>query len=207
LFSDTTTFKQGKTAVATRVGFLRNSYDDEPSSLVLRAVYAATSQRPSKAVEFVSTLLQQIAEAKGGSVTLDFILKTAQESSLNFGSFQKAFSEVEKELKESEAAESAFVATLLGSYTSFENLVITNGRVIAVPSSLTFSKGDFLLLTQYEYNERGKKVHKAIDMATFVDVNPDDLTSEFRSDVLMKACSILSQEAVNLQKLPAEWER
>ncbi|KAJ8506506.1 hypothetical protein OPV22_007392 [Ensete ventricosum] len=70
--------------------------------------------------------------------------------------------------------------------------VITNGRIFILKDGSPFLSDDLSLLESVEYELRIKYIYEIIDQAEWVDVDPDDLTSKFYSDLIMLVSSLLS---------------
>ncbi|GAB2231281.1 hypothetical protein Droror1_Dr00027570 [Drosera rotundifolia] len=72
------------------------------------------------------------------------------------------------------------------------NAVITNGRAIQLDENSTFISHDLHLLELLEFNQRIKHVVDIIEDVSWDDVDPDSLTSEFLSDVVLLVSSSLN---------------
>uniref|UniRef100_A0A1D1XJM9 UDP-glucose:glycoprotein glucosyltransferase n=2 Tax=Anthurium amnicola TaxID=1678845 RepID=A0A1D1XJM9_9ARAE len=72
------------------------------------------------------------------------------------------------------------------------NAVITNGRVILPADGDTFLSDDLDLLESVEFEKRIKYVVDIIEGVEWSDVDPDDLTSKFISDLIMLVSSSMS---------------
>ncbi|CAL9044711.1 unnamed protein product [Musa banksii] len=72
------------------------------------------------------------------------------------------------------------------------NAVITNGRIFILKDGSPFLSDDLSLLESVEYELRIKYIYEIIDQVEWVDVDPDDLTSKFYSDLIMLVSSLLS---------------
>ncbi|XP_039137617.1 UDP-glucose:glycoprotein glucosyltransferase [Dioscorea cayenensis subsp. rotundata] len=72
------------------------------------------------------------------------------------------------------------------------NSVITNGRVIVPVENKPILSADFSLLESVEYEQRIKYILEVINEVEWVDIDPDDLTSKFYSDVIMLVSSAMS---------------
>lgn len=71
--------------------------------------------------------------------------------------------------------------------------VVTNGRVTALPDSgPALHADDFSLLESLELRARAEKVLPIVEDADFASVEPDDLTSDFLSDVILGVTSALA---------------
>lgn len=70
--------------------------------------------------------------------------------------------------------------------------VITNGRVVVPVDGSSFLSDDFGLLENVEYEQRTKHIVEIIEEIDWKDVDPDDLTSEFYSDLIMLVSSSMS---------------
>ncbi|KAJ0710636.1 putative UDP-glucose:Glycoprotein Glucosyltransferase [Helianthus annuus] len=89
------------------------------------------------------------------------------------------------------------------------NAVVTNGRVVPVPDSVTFLSQDLHLLESVEFKQRIKHVADIIEEVTWENVDPDTLMSKFMSDILMSVTSSLStrdrsSESARFEMLSAE---
>ncbi|KAK8444902.1 hypothetical protein SEVIR_9G223900v4 [Setaria viridis] len=72
------------------------------------------------------------------------------------------------------------------------NAVITNGRVFIMKEGEPFLADDLGLLESMEYDLRTKYIFEIIEEVEFAGVDPDDLTSQFYSDIAMLISSSMS---------------
>ncbi|CAL4917139.1 unnamed protein product [Urochloa decumbens] len=72
------------------------------------------------------------------------------------------------------------------------NAVITNGRVFVMNKGEPFLANDLGLLESMEYDLRTKYIFEIIEEVDFAGVDPDDLTSQFYSDIAMLVSSSMS---------------
>ncbi|XP_066332805.1 UDP-glucose:glycoprotein glucosyltransferase-like isoform X1 [Miscanthus floridulus] len=72
------------------------------------------------------------------------------------------------------------------------NAVITNGRVFIMNEGESFLANDLGLLESIEYDLRTKYIFEIIEEVEFAGVDPDDLTSQFYSDIAMLISSSMS---------------
>ncbi|CAL4933619.1 unnamed protein product [Urochloa decumbens] len=72
------------------------------------------------------------------------------------------------------------------------NAVITNGRVFVMNKGEPFLANDLGLLESMEYDLRTKYIFEIIEEVDFAGVDPDDLTSQFYSDIAMLVSSSIS---------------
>jgi UDP-glucose:glycoprotein glucosyltransferase len=72
------------------------------------------------------------------------------------------------------------------------NAVITNGRVFVMNEGEPFLANDLGLLESMEYDLRTKYIFEIIEEVEFAGVDPDDLTSQFYSDIAMLVSSSMS---------------
>ncbi|KAJ0970439.1 hypothetical protein J5N97_023316 [Dioscorea zingiberensis] len=72
------------------------------------------------------------------------------------------------------------------------NSVITNGRVIVPMERKPILSDDLTLLESVEYERRIRYILEIIKEVEWVDIDPDDLTSKFYSDVVMLVSSTMS---------------
>ncbi|CAN6310811.1 unnamed protein product [Urochloa humidicola] len=72
------------------------------------------------------------------------------------------------------------------------NTVITNGRVFVMNKGESFLANDLGLLESMEYDLRTKYIFEIIEEVDFAGVDPDDLTSQFYSDIAMLVSSSMS---------------
>lgn len=70
--------------------------------------------------------------------------------------------------------------------------VITNGRVLIPSGENPFLSDDFGLLESIEYEQRTKYILEIIKEVEWQDIDPDDLTSNFYSDLIMVVSSSMS---------------
>ncbi|XP_058110357.1 UDP-glucose:glycoprotein glucosyltransferase isoform X2 [Magnolia sinica] len=70
--------------------------------------------------------------------------------------------------------------------------VITNGRVILPLDGKTFLSDDLGLLESVEFEQRIKHIVEIIEEVEWKDVDPDDLTSKFISDLIMSISSSMA---------------
>ncbi|XP_066322950.1 UDP-glucose:glycoprotein glucosyltransferase-like [Miscanthus floridulus] len=72
------------------------------------------------------------------------------------------------------------------------NAVITNGRVFIMNEGESFLANDLGLLESIEYDLRTKYIFEITEEVEFAGVDPDDLTSQFYSDIAMLISSSMS---------------
>ncbi|OEL35788.1 UDP-glucose:glycoprotein glucosyltransferase [Dichanthelium oligosanthes] len=72
------------------------------------------------------------------------------------------------------------------------NAVITNGRVFIMNEGEPFLSNDLDLLESMEYDLRTRYIYEIIEEVEFAGVDPDDLTSQFYSDIAMLVSSSMS---------------
>lgn len=87
--------------------------------------------------------------------------------------------------------------------------VITNGRVLVHNGDYSFTTDDFGLLESVEYEQRIKYIFEIIEEVDWQDIDPDNLTSKFYSDLIMLVSSSMSvrerkSERANFEILNAE---
>ncbi|KAH7387951.1 hypothetical protein KP509_16G050200 [Ceratopteris richardii] len=82
------------------------------------------------------------------------------------------------------AAETQFVFTYLGLQPG-TNAVVTNGKLFIQSNNKGFVAEDFILLEQVEFDRRVKPVNDIIETIEWEGIDPDQLTSEFLSSVIM----------------------
>lgn len=74
----------------------------------------------------------------------------------------------------------------------YSDAVITNGRVFASVNGVSFSSDDLELLESVELQHRIRHIYEIIDGAEWSYVDPDELTSNFYSDLIMLVSSAMS---------------
>ncbi|KAG2537562.1 hypothetical protein PVAP13_9NG299400 [Panicum virgatum] len=72
------------------------------------------------------------------------------------------------------------------------NAVITNGRVFVMNEGEPFLANDLGLLESMEYDLRTKYIFEIIEEVEFAGLDPDDMTSQFYSDIAMLVSSSMS---------------
>ncbi|XP_078432136.1 EMS-MUTAGENIZED BRI1 SUPPRESSOR 1 isoform X2 [Wolffia australiana] len=72
------------------------------------------------------------------------------------------------------------------------NAILTNGRVLLPVEEDSFLSDDLVLLESVEFQKRIKYIHDIIDEIEWADVDPDDLTSDHISDIIMMVSSSMS---------------
>ncbi|XP_062521392.1 UDP-glucose:glycoprotein glucosyltransferase 1-like [Corticium candelabrum] len=82
--------------------------------------------------------------------------------------------------------------------------VVSNGRVLGpFNSSNDFRAADFALLEHFELKYYGTSVHSLLEDVVIPELDPDEDTSQFRSDLIMKVASLLlSKPARRRTKIP-----
>ncbi|KAL0548907.1 hypothetical protein IC582_013384 [Cucumis melo] len=76
---------------------------------------------------------------------------------------------------------------------SISNAVITNGRVTLVTDASSFLSHDLHLLEAVEFKRRIKHIVEIVEEVKWDDLDPDKLTSNFLSDVIMFVSSSMAQ--------------
>jgi len=81
--------------------------------------------------------------------------------------------------------------------------VVTNGRVLGpLAGNTLFTEDDFKLLESFDMDLYARKVRDQVDEMTFEGLSADDDTSDFRSDIIMKASSaLISREKRSRQEI------
>eukprot|EP00250_Pteridium_aquilinum_P011892 c20372_g1_i1 orf=227-5122(+) len=181
-----------------RVGILFNVADvpafgkASPSFLFVRVIKAAVKSGGSKkALPFLHCLLSWYVGCNFGtedchkrilesSMSCAGSVKLKLDLSDSFLSDQESIEYCMKQI----ADETQFVSTYLGLQPG-SNAVITNGKLFAQSSKRGFVAEDFLLLDVVEFDRRVKPVSDVIDKVEWEGMDPDDLTSDFLSSVIM----------------------
>ncbi|KAG7031020.1 UDP-glucose:glycoprotein glucosyltransferase, partial [Cucurbita argyrosperma subsp. argyrosperma] len=93
---------------------------------------------------------------------------------------------------------------------SIVNAVITNGRVTLLTDGSSFLSHDLHLLEAVEYKRRIKHIVETVEEVKWDDFDPDTLTSNFLSDVIMFVSSSMAQrdrssESARFEVLNAEY--
>ncbi|KAG0591180.1 hypothetical protein KC19_1G156300 [Ceratodon purpureus] len=199
-----------------RIGILHNikPANIQDPSLLIRIVMAVANSpsRRAKVVPFLQKLLtlkeltDVLPDTPTEDETMKTVLKLAEEMGLKASSLEKSISpdSVLEKIEE----EAKFLSQLCGLKAGAE-AVITNGRVFIQEDGHYFVKEDFSLLEHVEYEKRVKQVEELVDRIEWKDTEPDDLTSEFLSTVIMGVSSAMSartksSDTVRFELLKAE---
>lgn len=183
-----------------RVGILFNVADVPPlektsSSFLLVRVIKAALRSPGgskQVLPFLHSLLSWYATHNSVpedslNIILDKSMSFAETAKLKLdlsadGVFFRKKS-VEECLKQI-ADETDFVGKHLGVEPGM-NAVVTNGKIFMQSSKRGFVAEDFVLLEAVEYDRRVKPVSDIIENVEWEGIDPDDLTSDFLSSVIM----------------------
>ncbi|GAQ80221.1 UDP-glucose:glycoprotein glucosyltransferase [Klebsormidium nitens] len=189
----------GADSAQARLAVLLNG-EGEPGALE-RVVLAALQvpSRRQKIVPFLQRLLssgalvESLRSATGpvSTETTDFVLRLAAEAGLREADLRSSLTEPAS-LSQMLEDHRRFCEDVLGLPRG-TSAVVTNGRVTALPDSApALHADDFSLLESLELRARAEKVLLIIEDAEFSDVEPDDLTSDFLSDVILGVTSALA---------------
>lgn len=208
---------------SARVGFLfTTSNHTSESSLLLAKVFeisASSHSNKKKVLDFLDQLCsiysqKFIPESSVAVVSpQEFIEKTCELAEANelppnayrialsdsfFDELRKYFSQVEDLLSGKLGLE------------SIVNAVITNGRVTLVTDESSFLSHDLHLLEAVEFKRRIKHIVEIVEEVKWDDFDPDRLTSNFLSDVIMFVSSSMAQrerssESARFEVLNAEY--
>ncbi|KAJ9552536.1 hypothetical protein OSB04_016581 [Centaurea solstitialis] len=188
-----------------RVGFVFNSdVDSDSNSLIFMKVFEiATSSysHKKKVLNFLDQLcsfygnefmLGSSQDAQSNQALLDKISELADANGIQSKGFMSALSEFsDAKLTIHLKKVGQFLYGQVGLDNGI-NAVITNGRVVRVPDSVTFLSQDLNLLESVEFKQRIKHIADIIEEVTWDDVDPDTLMSKVLSDVIMSVASSLS---------------
>eukprot|EP00899_Mesostigma_viride_P007641 jgi/Mesvir1/16879/Mv15763-RA.1 len=191
-----------------RLGFIQNPASLDDTS-VLSLAMAAVSTMPSrrqKLVPFLQKLLHSdVVAASASASSADpaaraqvarRVLDMAAEAGLNVAAFQEWLPE--------DGSVTAAASTRLQQERQLAGdllklppgkmAVMANGRVVELPDMETFSRDDFELLEAVELEHRASQVMPVVEGATWEGIEPDDLSSDFLSDVIMAATSLVASK-------------
>lgn len=186
-----------------RLGLLFNSNPslDFPGLLFMKVTEIATLSysHKEKVLNFLDQLcsfyeremVPSTTSSENSQVYVDKICDLADANGLPSEGIRVALSDFSvKELQGRLSEVGKFVYRQLGLKPG-TNAVITNGRVIKLGNS-TFLSHDLHLLESLEYKHRIKHIVETIEEVNWENVDPDELTSEFISDVIMLVTSSIS---------------
>jgi UDP-glucose:glycoprotein glucosyltransferase len=106
-----------------------------------------------------------------------------------------------KTLDATHAAQRGFCLRVAKSLVNPAAVIVTNGRVLGLDGTANFTAYDFELLERFE-SHRASSAQQEIEDIAFEGVDPDMVTSDFRSNALMKAVSLLGvDESQGIRKL------
>ncbi|XP_071733652.1 UDP-glucose:glycoprotein glucosyltransferase-like [Rutidosis leptorrhynchoides] len=200
-----------------RVGFLFNSDSDSDSNsfIFMKAfeISASSYGHKKKVLNFLDQLCsiyESSQDSQGSQAFLDKISDLADANGINSKGFMSALSEFSLAKFTSHLKK---VDQFLYKQVGLEkgvNAVITNGRVVRVPETVTFLSQDLHLLESVEFKQRIKHVADIIEEVTWENVDPDTLMSKFMSDIIMSVTSSLStrdrsSEGARFEMLSAEY--
>ncbi|XP_047315092.1 UDP-glucose:glycoprotein glucosyltransferase [Impatiens glandulifera] len=149
-----------------------------------------------------------VAESKQGFV--DKVCDIADANGLSSKAYKAALSDLSlQELRSHLNEVSQFLSRQLG-LDSGANAVITNGRVVSLANNSMLLSPDLQLLESVEFKQRIKHVMEIIEEAKWEDVDPDTLTSQFISDIIMFVSSSMatrerSSESARFEVLNAKY--
>lgn len=186
------------TQPALRVGVVYNPVEVLSHVILSRAVWAAIhSQHPQKVAALIEALLrvQPVDSIEG-------VVRIAQElEGINVDKFKQA---LENPASSEVVRRHSNTCRMLGLSRGVTALV-SNGRLIGpLEQKESFVLLDFDLLFKLEQSSHVGGIMKVMDGLVMEGLDPDEDTSEFRSDLVMKLVSLLhSQPARHRVALPA----
>lgn len=177
---------------------MHSSCESKPSDNLFTPVQV-TSRR-QKIVPFLQSLLSDSALLESlrsktdpaSQQTTESVLRLAAEAGLREDDLRRPLSDPAS-ISEQINDHRRFCEDVLGLPRG-SSAVVTNGRVTALPDSApALHAADFALLASLESKSRAAAVLPIVDSAAFADViEPDDLTSDFLSDVILGVTSALA---------------
>ncbi|KMS95940.1 hypothetical protein BVRB_003480 isoform A [Beta vulgaris subsp. vulgaris] len=136
-------------------------------------------KNPSKQTEGIKTFIEKVSD----------LADVNELPSKGYSSLLTEFSvdDLQKQLNKV----ALFLHKHLGHESSL-NVVFTNGRVTVLPEESTFLSHDLHLLESFEFKQRIKHISEIFDDLKWENVDPDSLTSNFISDVIMLVSSSMA---------------
>lgn len=186
-----------------RIGILHNSKrsESEPSLLTRIVMVATQSPRRAKVVPFLQRLLTlnkvinnlPLSQGKSEDEVVQEVVKLADEMGLRIADFKDAIASPSSRQAALDqiSEEGNFLSRVFGLKPGVD-AVITNGQVFIQEEGKYFVAEDFVLLETVEYDKRVKPVEELVEKIEWESVEPDDLTSEFLSTVVMAVSSSMS---------------
>ncbi|XP_068732744.1 UDP-glucose:glycoprotein glucosyltransferase 1-like [Montipora capricornis] len=202
--------EQMKSSTSARVGLIHNpavkKTDDQPELLnvarTVEAVLASKSHVTSSMLTFIETLLDEnndFNKLSHDSIAMEDIL--AKIPGLKADAVKAKLSD-QTSLKGKLFSHQLFCSQVVNLHPG-QPAVITNGRVLGpLAGNILFTEDDFKLLENFDMDLYARKVRNQVDEMQFDDLSADDDTSEFRSDIIMKASSaLISREKRSRQEI------
>jgi hypothetical protein len=163
---------------------------------------AQVNSRRQKIVPFLQRLLTSSALLESiqnttdlsTSQSTDSILSLAAEAGLREEDLRRQLTDAESVSRSTTRLQEhlTFCETVL-DLPRGTSAVVTNGRITTLPATgPALHAEDFGLLESLEFQARAEAVLPLVEKADFAGIEPDDLTSEFLSNVVMGATSALA---------------
>ncbi|KAF5177305.1 UDP-glucose:glycoprotein glucosyltransferase [Thalictrum thalictroides] len=185
-----------------RVGVLFNTdYDaGSPTSIFVKAFQfsAASFSHKQNMLDFMDKLCSIFEreymfklDVESASSFVRDVCELAGSNSLPVEEYKAQLSESPMDLKKHFDKVSQFLYRQLGLNYGV-NAIITNGRVMIPVEGSIFLSHDLFLLESVEFEQRIKHIMKIVEEVDWKDVDPDDLTSKFISDIIMFVSSSMA---------------
>ncbi|KAJ7328106.1 UDP-glucose:glycoprotein glucosyltransferase 1 [Desmophyllum pertusum] len=191
--------QQMKSSSSTRVGLIHNptikQTDDQPELLQIARTVEAVLSSKSHVTPAMLTFIEKLLDESNDFDKLSSDSKAmadllAETSGLKAEAIKAKLTD-QKAFKGKLFSHQAF-CTQVVNLRPGQPVVVTNGRVLGpLLGNTLFTEEDFKLLENFDMDLYARKVRDQIDEMTFEGLSADDDTSEFRSDIIMKASSAL----------------
>lgn len=202
--------KQMKSSSSTRVGLIHNptikQTDNQPELLQLARTVEAVLASKSHVTPAMLTFMESLLDENNNFDKLTTDSKAMAELLAKISGLKaeavKAKLIDEDSFKGKLFSHQAFCRQVVNLHPG-QPAVITNGRVLGpLAGNMLFTEDDFKLLENFDMDLYARKIRDQVDDMKFEDLSADDDTSEFRSDIIMKASSaLISREKRSRQEI------
>ncbi|XP_078173674.1 EMS-MUTAGENIZED BRI1 SUPPRESSOR 1 [Carex rostrata] len=181
-----------------RLGFLLYSSTDASSAALLLEVFdktIASFSNKEKVMEFLRELcvFYESQNISSDSALMEKVYVLAGENDLPIDFYKEIFSSFSLEKVQMRTRKvSKLLFGELG-LANGDNAVITNGRIFTLSEGSSFLGDDLRLLESVEFDTKVKHIFEIIEgVDKWAGVDPDELTSQFYSDLVMLVSSSMS---------------
>ncbi|XP_046852680.1 UDP-glucose:glycoprotein glucosyltransferase 1-like isoform X2 [Xenia sp. Carnegie-2017] len=188
--------KQMTNSENNRVGVIHNSEDDKNTiyslAVVIEAIVHTDSYVTPAITSAVTYLLNDVTDYNKITSNIDDIVELLKSvKNLKISVLRENLKNHVDSYKLKITSHLLFCKKVL-HFKKGDIGLVANGRVLGpLEKKDIFIADDFELLENFDMDKYGRKIRNKVDAFEFVDLEADDDTSEYRSNVIMKIASVL----------------